>query len=478
METLKINQIRVTDEDNRNYSSNDIIESVKKEGILVPLLVYEDSNVGDYVLIAGHRRLASAKHFKLKEVPVHILSRDQAETARALENLDRKQLHPLDEAREIGKLQTKGYDNNLIALMLGMDIRKVPRRAKLNNLAPEIKEKLLKNELSVESAEEYSIMDPEVQQQVYKRLEHVWNCQPRQVRSAYLETLGLSLANCSKEFLSYAPGCKGCQNNVASDSLLFDEADRVCKSPACYCEKLRLLMMENNILSVYTSKYNDNKNTEAALKSQKIDFEKVDDSWSYWEKCDKNHPVKVMDIYGNVKYKAAKVVKPELPKEEKKRRQEISKEYKGLYAQLPELLKKMVFEHADAYMSKYHKDERFPDSDERMVLVRNILKGGEWRLGAFIQGKGTWGDKYLEGEDNKRIFGVVYLYCATGGEENKEVAPNKVETGGTLVFPNSIDIEDMFQLRTSKTRKKVMEIKKQMEALLAEYNGVSNGTDD
>ena len=55
MEKVSIDRIKVMDEDNRSFSENDVIQSVKTEGILVPLLVYEDGE--DYVLIAGHRRL-------------------------------------------------------------------------------------------------------------------------------------------------------------------------------------------------------------------------------------------------------------------------------------------------------------------------------------------------------------------------------------------------------------------------------------
>ena len=58
--------IKVLDGQNRDNSDKSIIESVGKEGVLVPLLVYSDpEETGKYVLVAGHRRLASAVHFNL-----------------------------------------------------------------------------------------------------------------------------------------------------------------------------------------------------------------------------------------------------------------------------------------------------------------------------------------------------------------------------------------------------------------------------
>ena len=69
--------IKVLDGQNRDNSDKSIIESVGKEGVLVPLLVYSDpEETGKYVLVAGHRRLASAVHFNLKEVPVEVIPQD------------------------------------------------------------------------------------------------------------------------------------------------------------------------------------------------------------------------------------------------------------------------------------------------------------------------------------------------------------------------------------------------------------------
>ena len=88
---IATNLIRVLDGQNRDNSDKSIIESVGKEGVLVPLLVHCDpETAGMYVLVAGHRRLASAIHFKLRDVPVELIPQEQAERARALENLDRK----------------------------------------------------------------------------------------------------------------------------------------------------------------------------------------------------------------------------------------------------------------------------------------------------------------------------------------------------------------------------------------------------
>ena len=117
---LRTMDIIVRDDQNRaEEKGGDIIESVQKKGVLVPLIVYVDE-VGNNVLVAGHRRLKSALHFKIESVPVKIIDEKDCEEVRAIENMDRKALHPLDEAEQIRSLQRKGWTNTEISKVLGI----------------------------------------------------------------------------------------------------------------------------------------------------------------------------------------------------------------------------------------------------------------------------------------------------------------------------------------------------------------------
>ena len=461
---LSTEQIKVPDGQNRDNSDKTIIQSVEKEGILVPLLVYEENGV--YYLVAGHRRLASAIHFKLPEVPVQVIPKDQAESARALENLDRKGLHPLDEAAEIRTLQAKGYENNVIAAMLGMELPKVIRRAKLNNLTDSVRASFMKGEIDAAAAEEFAVMEQEDQNAVYKNLG--WRKEARDVRKLYMDSRGISLGRCSKDLLEMGTPCATCPKNLASDNILFDGESGSCRDTGCYCGKIRALMQKHGLEEVYIRSY-DEKSLRKTLERNKLKVTEKD-SWKVSDRKTDTRTVKVMDAWGNVGYEEAPPEKVKVDPAVRKRRAEIKKRYKELYAQLTESLEKMVFEHADAYMSKFHKDERFPDKDERVILAKHILNQGQWRLNGFISGKLDYDKKPLDGADNKRILSVILLYCATAGGETQQAFPDKVEKGGTLLLPKSIEIEDLYQLRTSKARKKVMEIKSEMEDLLKEFS--------
>lgn len=83
---------------------NDLAESIKQHGIISPLLVTRKGN--EFELIAGERRLRSAKLIGLKEVPVIVREeKEQKKLEIALiENLQREDLNPLETARAYQKL--------------------------------------------------------------------------------------------------------------------------------------------------------------------------------------------------------------------------------------------------------------------------------------------------------------------------------------------------------------------------------------
>ena len=79
---------------------NELADSIKKHGLLQPILVRTKAT-GGYEIIAGERRYRAAKLAGLEKVPVIIRTisdREAAELA-LIENLQREDLNPVDEAR-------------------------------------------------------------------------------------------------------------------------------------------------------------------------------------------------------------------------------------------------------------------------------------------------------------------------------------------------------------------------------------------
>lgn len=96
--------------------------SIKRHGVLQPLVVTTGKSKGSYILIAGERRWRAAKLAGLKDVPAIVRSHKELEQLEValIENVQRVDLSPLEQAVSIERLHEQfnlGYDE--IAKRLG-----------------------------------------------------------------------------------------------------------------------------------------------------------------------------------------------------------------------------------------------------------------------------------------------------------------------------------------------------------------------
>jgi ParB family chromosome partitioning protein len=126
--------------------------SIAEHGILEPLLVRPKGK--GYELVAGERRLTAAKELKLETVPVAIRDVDD-HTARVLmllENLQREDLDPLEEAAALEELLKDTGDGDMTQEELAKKLSKsqpwVANRLRLNKAPPEIKKLLEQGKIS------------------------------------------------------------------------------------------------------------------------------------------------------------------------------------------------------------------------------------------------------------------------------------------------------------------------------------------
>lgn len=91
--------------DMHNESLADLADSIRAQGVVQPIVV-RPVNGGDYEIIAGERRWRAAQLAGLQEVPVVVRAMDdRAAIAVALiENIQREDLNPLEEARALERL--------------------------------------------------------------------------------------------------------------------------------------------------------------------------------------------------------------------------------------------------------------------------------------------------------------------------------------------------------------------------------------
>jgi ParB family chromosome partitioning protein len=125
-------------------SIEDMALSIKKHGVIQPVLVrINDDN--KYILIAGERRWRAAKLAGLERIPAIIKNYDKASrmAIALIENIQRENLNPLDEAQAIQSLIDECYmTHGQVAESLGKSRTTITNLLRLLTLENTVKEKL------------------------------------------------------------------------------------------------------------------------------------------------------------------------------------------------------------------------------------------------------------------------------------------------------------------------------------------------
>jgi len=113
-----------------------LTESVAGSGILEPLLVLPPDEDGIHLVVAGHRRLAAATAAGLDEAPCIVRHLSAAEVIEAMlvENLQRSDLTPVEEARAYARLVELDTGITVIAAKVGQTRQRVKARLDLLSL--------------------------------------------------------------------------------------------------------------------------------------------------------------------------------------------------------------------------------------------------------------------------------------------------------------------------------------------------------
>ena len=442
MEHVDINKIKVLDEDNRTYSDSDIIQSVKTEGILVPLLVYKDGE--DFVLIAGHRRLESAKHFGISSVPVTLLDKSQETIARALENIDRKQLHPLDEADQIRKLQSAGWNNKQIAATLGIDNARIRRRAKLNNLSEKRLAEFRKGIITAEQAEELAVFPAEIQNSI---IIQKWMT-GEDLRKALLAKQGISLDSCTNEFLDGDPVCSKCpENSVTDNEGLFPGLNGSCKNPQCYAKKLVALMEKLGAKGVV--------NPRQEIKDLVPNAPGM--SWWYtFAPYNTVNPDKYIDETGSLLYKQDfhNETKKDDPKTQalEKISEEYTEEFEFFEKKKPAFFK----ECAKAYMDKNYRNIPMTGGCDLVRMADHIIDRSSYVFNRTMD----LGKSDIEGMDNVTRVGLTLMQMYADDFRTEYDSPypqrlsisfvnndSEVKAPGWMVLPDALSLRKIKALK-------------------------------
>ena len=150
----------------------ELAQSIKEKGFIQPIVVRK---VGEsFEIVAGGRRFQASKLLGLNEIPTIIKDIDDKDTLifAIVENLQRKDLNPLEEAEALKRLIDE-FEFTLedIAKFVGKDKTTVANTLRLLKLPPQIKEALLNGIISRSQAR--TILALETKEQQQKLLEQI-----------------------------------------------------------------------------------------------------------------------------------------------------------------------------------------------------------------------------------------------------------------------------------------------------------------
>ncbi len=179
----------------------DLVESVKHNGVLTPVLLRSDGEDG-YEMISGHRRMHAAMLVGLETIPaiVRELSDDDAVIAMVDANIQREELLPSEKGfaykMKQDAMKHQGARNDLtlgqnvpkfkrtteaIAEGTGESYKQIQRYIRLTELIPELLDMVDAKKLNFTIAVDISYIDKEIQKWIFEYIKDTGFIKPKQI---------------------------------------------------------------------------------------------------------------------------------------------------------------------------------------------------------------------------------------------------------------------------------------------------------
>ena len=186
-----------------------LVESIRENGILSPILVRPVEGTDEYEIISGHRRCRAAQLIGLETVPVIVteLTRDEAVIRMVDSNLHREHLLPSEKAfaykmkleamrRKAGRPRKENApqaaanfrSDDAAAEAFGVSGDTMRRYARLTNLIPELLDYMDRDEIALSVGEALSYLDEDLQYMVLDAME-AEDCTPSYSQAVRMKNL-------------------------------------------------------------------------------------------------------------------------------------------------------------------------------------------------------------------------------------------------------------------------------------------------
>ena len=239
----------------------ELAESIRSQGVLSPLLVRPLTDQS-FEIVAGARRYRAAQMAEAPTVPVRIVNLTDAEAleAQLIENLQRRDVHPLEEAqgfKALLNLEDPKYSIEQIAAKVGKSPAYCAARVRLTELAAPVVEAFYAEEIGVGHALLLAKLQPAQQEQALANcFREEWNGAGAKAKRILLPVrhlqqwiehnvlLLLKQAPFNKrdpQLVPAAGSCVDCPKRTGHNKLLFADVSGntdACTDPNCYAAKL------------------------------------------------------------------------------------------------------------------------------------------------------------------------------------------------------------------------------------------------
>lgn len=150
----------------------ELASSIKEHGIIQPIVVTKNGN--QYEIIAGERRFQASKLAGLKTVPAIVRDANEQQKLELaiIENVQRQNLNPIEEAKSYRKLEDD-FDMNQeeVALKMGKSRSAVANKTRLLNLPVEVQKALIEEKITEGHAKAIlALENPEKQRALYEMI--------------------------------------------------------------------------------------------------------------------------------------------------------------------------------------------------------------------------------------------------------------------------------------------------------------------
>lgn len=232
---------------------SDLTKSIAEKGVLVPLLVRRIKEgvgpaYGHMEILAGARRFRAAKAAGCRHVPVLIRDLDdtQALEVQVIENLQRQDIHPLEEAEGYKQLLERGkYEIADLAAKVGKSESYIYQRLKLAELVPAAKKAFGQEEITAGHAILIARLQPEQQKQALEVATDDYEKMSVRDLGEWIQReilLDLHSASFPKDEENIVPGvqaCVNCPKRTGFAPALFPDVKKkdTCTDPGCFHKK-------------------------------------------------------------------------------------------------------------------------------------------------------------------------------------------------------------------------------------------------